>query len=166
MSMQGGGINTIQVRGERVHITDLDPVTLCRVWAERQRELNELYEINLRISRGWTGAILALFGVHLPCRRPQRRDDPSGEAAMNMQVLTLTDDQLYEVYNAAWREFVELHRHVTTNPNGAHEAVIERARQSRTAIGEVCDMIEALKPELKATREDYTTARAEASQVQ
>lgn len=77
--------------------------------------------------------------------------------------LTLSSSQLYEVYNAAWREFVELHRHVTTNPNGAHEAVIERARQSRTAIGEVCDMIEALYPELKETRDDYTTARAEAN---
>lgn len=79
--------------------------------------------------------------------------------------LTLSSSQLYEVYNAAWREFVALHRHVTTNPNGAHEAVIERARQSRTAIGEVCDMIEALYPELKATRDDYTKARAEAKQA-
>lgn len=80
-------------------------------------------------------------------------------------MLTLSSSQLYEVYNAAWREFVELHRHVTTNPSGVHEAVIERARQSRTAIGEVCDMIEALYPELKETRDDYTTARAEAKQA-
>ncbi len=100
---------------------------------------------------------------HLIYRLLSYRPKKPGTPAKS--VLTLTDDQLYEVYRAVWREFVELHRHATTNPNGVHEAVIERVRLSRTAIGEVCDMIEAVKPHMATTDERYTTARAQADQA-
>lgn len=81
---------------------------------------------------------------------------------MTVHVLTLTDDQLYEVYHVAWREFVDLHKHAAMNPSGLSKHVIKRLRHSRTAIGQVCDMIEAMKPDWATTDERYSTARAQA----
>lgn len=65
-SAPGGGINTVVVDGERVHITDLDPVRLCAEWSERQREINAMYEANRRAYQGWRGVILRMLGIKLP----------------------------------------------------------------------------------------------------
>lgn len=81
---------------------------------------------------------------------------------MTEHVLTLTTAQLYEVYNAVWREFLTLHTQATTNPNGVPRAVIERVRESRESIGHVCTMIEVIAPDMATTDERYTTARAQA----
>ncbi|MGG5276372.1 hypothetical protein [Pseudomonas syringae pv. coryli] len=67
----GGGINTVFLNGEYVHITDLDDDALCTVWAERQRTLNDLYEVNKQANEGWRGAVLRLIGIRLP-ERPTR----------------------------------------------------------------------------------------------
>lgn len=61
-----GGINTIQINGQHVHIIDLDEQTLCAEWAKRQREINELYSINAKANEGWRGMLLKLMGIHLP----------------------------------------------------------------------------------------------------
>ncbi|NIE78374.1 hypothetical protein F3J45_28510 [Pantoea sp. Ap-967] len=81
---------------------------------------------------------------------------------MTEHTLTLTNDQLYEVYCAAWREFVALHKQATVNSSGVSNHVLKRVRHSRTAIGQVCDMIETLLPAFKTNAEAYTTARAQA----
>ena len=47
-----GGVNTVLVDGEYRHITDLDEKTLSNAWAKRQRELNDLYEINAKANQG------------------------------------------------------------------------------------------------------------------
>ena len=67
----GGGINTVLIDGQRVHITDLDHRALCEVWADRQQEINELYRVNKQANDGWLGwrgAVLRLIGVALPER--------------------------------------------------------------------------------------------------
>lgn len=79
-----------------------------------------------------------------------------------MYTMKLTAEQLYEVYNATWREFVALHKQATINPNGVCNAVIERVRQSRSDTAQVCDMIEAMRPDFRASDERYLSARAEA----
>lgn len=81
---------------------------------------------------------------------------------MTEHVLTLTTDQLYEVYSAAWREFVALHKQATANPWGMSDSVLGRVRHSRTAIGQVCDIIEGLHPDWMRDEELYSTARAQA----
>lgn len=80
---------------------------------------------------------------------------------MSEQMLKLTAEQLYEVYNATWREFVSLHKQAAINPHGLDKAVIERVRQSRTATAQVCDIIEAMRPDLVTTDERYLEARAQ-----
>ncbi|HCR3985105.1 TPA: hypothetical protein OOF39_004603 [Kluyvera ascorbata] len=81
---------------------------------------------------------------------------------MTKHALSLTQDQLHEVYNAMWREFVALHDTATINRHGLAKAVIERVRHSRMATGQVCDMIEAIWPELATTDDRYRAARAQA----
>ena len=81
---------------------------------------------------------------------------------MTEQLLKLSTEQLYEVYSAMWREFVTLHKQATINPYRVSKAVIERVRQSRTATAQVCDMIEAMRPDLVTTDEHYLAARAQA----
>lgn len=85
---------------------------------------------------------------------------------MTEHVLTLNTCQLYEVYNAAWREFLTLHTQATTNPSGVPRAVIERVRESRESIGQVCAMIEVIAPDMATTDERYATARAQAKTEQ
>lgn len=63
-----GGINTVKLNSEFIHITDLDEKTLCEEWAKRQRDLRELYDINLKANQGWCGMILKIIGVNLPER--------------------------------------------------------------------------------------------------
>lgn len=62
----GKGINTVEIDGQVVHITDLSPEQLCDQWAKRQRELNDLYEVNRKANSGWRGFILGLIGIRLP----------------------------------------------------------------------------------------------------
>lgn len=81
---------------------------------------------------------------------------------MTEHILTLSADQLYEVYNASWREFVALHEQATINRCGASSSVLKRVRQSRAAIGQVCDMIEAMQPVWATGDDRYSTARAQA----
>jgi len=64
-----GGINTVKINGEYVHITDLDSQTLCAEWTKRQSELNELYAINAKANEGWRGMLLKLIGIKLPDKR-------------------------------------------------------------------------------------------------
>lgn len=80
---------------------------------------------------------------------------------MTEQILKLSTVQLYEVYNAMWREFVVLHEHACINPCNTHAAVIERVRLSRTATAQVCDMIEAMAPDVVTTDKRYLMARAQ-----
>lgn len=82
--------------------------------------------------------------------------------ATTKHALHLNHDQLHEVYNAMWREFVALHDTATINRHGLAKAVIERVRHSRTAAGQVCDMIESIWPELATTDDRYRAARAQA----
>lgn len=84
------------------------------------------------------------------------------KTTMTEHTLTLTTDQLYEVYNAAWRQFVDLHNSATNNPAGVSHYVIERVRYSRDSLGRVCAMIEAAQPDMATTDERYTTARTQA----
>jgi len=65
----GGGINTVQVDGEYIHITDLDQESLCNYWSKRQRELNDLYEINAKANQGLRGFIIKLLGINLPDKK-------------------------------------------------------------------------------------------------
>jgi hypothetical protein len=81
---------------------------------------------------------------------------------MSEHIFKLSTEQLHEVYSALWREFVTLHKQATINPNGLAKAVIERVRQSRTTTAQVCDMIEAMRPDLVTTDESYLSARAHA----
>ncbi len=64
----GKGINTVEINGEVIHITDLDSSTLCDHWSKRQRELRDLYDVNTKANAGWRGVILKLIGVNLPDR--------------------------------------------------------------------------------------------------
>ena len=63
-----GGINTVKINGEYVHITNLDHQTLCAEWAKRQREISDLYDVNKKANQGWRGIVLSLLGIHLPDR--------------------------------------------------------------------------------------------------
>lgn len=82
---------------------------------------------------------------------------------MTKTTLTLSDEQLYEVYNAAWREFVCLHQQITTNPNGVSLAVLGRACESKMALGQVCDLIEAARPEWARCDARYVEARRQSA---
>jgi hypothetical protein len=64
----GKAINTVEIDGKVVHITDLSPAQLCDQWCKRQRELKDLYEINRMANSGWKGLVLSLLGIHLPDR--------------------------------------------------------------------------------------------------
>lgn len=69
--MKRGGINTVLVDDEYIHITDLDHEQLCTEWAKRQRELKDLYAINSKINKSWFGwkvVLLRLLGVSLQDR--------------------------------------------------------------------------------------------------
>lgn len=102
------------------------------------------------------------FGlVEVRKAKERRRNIGTGGMVMT-HVLNLNHDQLHEVYNAMWREFVALHDTATINRHGLAKAVIERVRHSRTAAGQVCDMIEAIWPELATTDDRYRAARAQA----
>lgn len=61
-----GGINTVKINGEYVHVIDLDPQTLCAEWSKIQREIADLYAINAKANEGWRGMLLKLMGIHLP----------------------------------------------------------------------------------------------------
>ncbi len=45
-----GGIHTVEIDGQHVHITDLDHITLCSEWAKLRREVNEvkIHESNIK----------------------------------------------------------------------------------------------------------------------
>lgn len=81
---------------------------------------------------------------------------------MNENILTLSVEQLNEVYKAMWREFVALHKQATINPYGLSTDVIKRIRKSRLATGQVCEMIEAMQPNWMPTDERYLAARTQA----
>lgn len=66
--IEGGGINTVKINGQYVHITDLDSKALCAEWTKLKHEINELYEINRKANAGWRGVILSLLGIRLPDR--------------------------------------------------------------------------------------------------
>ncbi|MBL4898750.1 MAG: hypothetical protein JKX76_03765 [Colwellia sp.] len=67
--VSGKGINTVHIDGKVIHITDLDSPTLCEQWSKRQRELNDLYEINTKANSGWKGLVLKLLGITLPDKK-------------------------------------------------------------------------------------------------
>lgn len=62
-----GGINTVKINGEIVHITDLEPLQLCNEWS-KLKEINDLYTINARANSGWRGLVLRLIGINLPIK--------------------------------------------------------------------------------------------------
>lgn len=64
-----GGIYTVEIDGEHIEITALEPDTLRRVWAERTRDRNDLLTLCDRANRGWRGIVCRLIGVRLPDRR-------------------------------------------------------------------------------------------------
>ena len=64
--MTGGGINTVRIDGEYIHITDLDHKILCSEWAKLRSELTNLKNINAKASEGWRGVVLRIIGVRLP----------------------------------------------------------------------------------------------------
>jgi hypothetical protein len=64
-----GGINTVEINGDVIHITDLEPALLCEEWSKKQHELKELYEINFAINNSWKGWVLKLLGINLPEKR-------------------------------------------------------------------------------------------------
>jgi hypothetical protein len=65
----GRGINTVEIDGEVIHVTDLEPDILCEQWSKRQRELNELYITNSDLNNSWKGWVLKLFGINLPDKK-------------------------------------------------------------------------------------------------
>jgi hypothetical protein len=65
----GKGINTVEIDGKVVHITDLEPNALCEQWSKRQRELNDLYKINFDLNNSWKGWVLRLLGINLPDKK-------------------------------------------------------------------------------------------------
>lgn len=64
-----GGIHTVTIDGEHVDVAELDAPTLRRVWADKQREVNELYRIMDKVAEGSRGRILRLLGIQLPTKR-------------------------------------------------------------------------------------------------
>lgn len=71
-----GGINTVNIDGQYIHITDLDKNTLCEEWAKRQKEITGLYIINSKANQGWRGLVLSLIGIHLPDRTAIKLGEP------------------------------------------------------------------------------------------
>tara|TARA_R110002033_G_scaffold135713_2_gene175252 strand:- start:17415 stop:17723 length:309 start_codon:yes stop_codon:yes gene_type:complete len=65
----GGGINTVEINGKVIHITDLEPALLCEQWSKKQHELEELYETNFGINNSWKGWVLKLLGINLPDKK-------------------------------------------------------------------------------------------------
>ncbi|ENG8827659.1 hypothetical protein ABVL22_004264 [Salmonella enterica] len=67
--MSGEGINTVHINGKIIHITDLDPLTLCNEWSKLKNENRALYCYNQQINKGWRGLILRFIGIHLSDKR-------------------------------------------------------------------------------------------------
>ena len=67
--ISGKGINTVEIDGEVIHITDLEPDVLCEQWSKKQRELNDLYKTNSDLNNSWKGWVLKLFGINLPDKK-------------------------------------------------------------------------------------------------
>lgn len=65
-----GGINTVEIDSEFVHITDLPAEILCREWTKRQREIHALYDANRRANIGWRGILLRAIGINLSYKSP------------------------------------------------------------------------------------------------
>lgn len=64
-SQTRGGINTVKLNGEFIHITDLDAQTLCSEWTKEQLIINNLYAANRKANAGWRGMVLRAIGVRL-----------------------------------------------------------------------------------------------------
>lgn len=65
MKLTGTGVNTVRIRGEVKHITELDASTLTHEWSKLKTENDDLYDYNRRVNQSWRGFILRLIGVHL-----------------------------------------------------------------------------------------------------
>lgn len=87
---------------------------------------------------------------------------------MATHALVLDDTQLFELAHAIQSEFVNLQKHILTNPHGVHQAVTRRERESRDALGKVFDQIMRLKPDWAGQfqREAFVSARSQAEAEQ
>jgi len=72
------GLNTVEINGETIHITDLNDSDLCKFWSERQRTLEYLYRKNEKYNKSWKGIVLKLIGVHLPDNKTIRIGSKQG----------------------------------------------------------------------------------------
>ncbi|OKS75530.1 hypothetical protein PsaNZ64_10340 [Pseudomonas syringae pv. actinidiae] len=64
-------------------------------------------------------------------------------------ILLLNYSQIYAVAEAIQMDYVTLHNSITRNPPGGpggEDALIERERHNRDALGQVFKMIEAIQP--------------------
>ncbi|WP_312629539.1 hypothetical protein [Scandinavium sp.] len=73
--MKHAGINTARINGEIIHITDLDPLTLCDEWSKLKKENDDLYSYNRKVNQSWKGFILRLIGIHLTDKNRITIDD-------------------------------------------------------------------------------------------
>ena len=64
--MTGSGMNTVRIKNQVKHISELDSETLSLEWNKLKNENNELYRCIKEANSGWRGFVLRLIGVHLP----------------------------------------------------------------------------------------------------
>lgn len=57
MKLTGTGVNTVRIRGEVKHITELDASTLTHEWSKLKTENDDLYGFNRRVNQSWRGFI-------------------------------------------------------------------------------------------------------------
>ncbi|RMQ40185.1 hypothetical protein ALP86_200051 [Pseudomonas amygdali pv. mori] len=83
-----------------------------------------------------------MFATRCSCKRVAERPEPPTQP----YILLLNYSQIYAVSEAIQMDYVNLHNSITRNPPGGEDALIERERHNRDALGQVFKMIEALQP--------------------